>query len=67
MDRLEEDIKGHFIVIRLDIASDLGKHAREKSDGKLVPTFMVFDTSGAVVWRHSGSVPQLETILSLGP
>ena len=66
MDRLEENLKDDFVVIRLDIASDLGKHAREKYDGKLVPTFMVFDTSGTVVWRHSGSVPKLETILSLG-
>ena len=66
MDRLEEDLKDHFTVIRLDIASDLGKYARKKYDGKLVPTFMVFDTRGTVIWRHSGSVPQLETILSLG-
>ena len=65
MDRLEIRLKGHFLVIRLDVLSDVGKYVRQKYQGSVVPTFIVFDKGGKEVWRHSGSVPQLEKILLL--
>ena len=66
MDRLELGLTDHFLVIRLDVFSDVGKYVRQKHQGGLVPTFIVFDKGGNEVWRHSGSVPELETILLLG-
>ena len=65
MDRLELGLTDHFLVIRLDVLSNVGKYVRQKYQGGVVPTFMVFDKGGNEVWRHSGSVPQLETILLL--
>ena len=66
MDRLELELTDHFLVIRLDVLSDVGKYVRQKYQGGVVPTFIVFDKAGNEVWRHSGSVPELETILLPG-
>ena len=65
MDRLEFNLKDDFFVVRLNISSDLGNYLFAKYRGIVVPTFIVFDKRGNEVWRHSGSVPSLETILSL--
>jgi hypothetical protein len=66
VDRLEVELTDHFLVIRLDVLSDVGKYVRQKYQGGVVPTFIVFDKAGNEVWRHSGSVPELETILLPG-
>ena len=66
MDRLELGLTDHFLVIRLDVLSDVGKYVRQKYQRGVVPTFIVFDKGGTEVWSHSGSVPELETILRLG-
>jgi thioredoxin-related protein len=66
VDRLEVELTDHFLVIRLDVLSDVGKYVRQKYHGGVVPTFIVFDKGGNEVWRHSGSVPELETILLPG-
>ena len=66
MDRLEVELTDDFLVIRLDVLSDLGKYVRDKYQGGVVPIFIAFDKQGNEVWRHSGSVPELETILLLG-
>ena len=65
MDRLEFNLKDDFLVVRLNVSSDLGKNTLVKYRGRVVPTFIVFDKRGNEIWRHSGSVPSLETILSL--
>ena len=60
------ELKDHFIVARLDVGSNIGGHVRKQYQGGIVPTFIVFDRSGTEVWRKSGSVPLLKTILALG-
>ena len=54
-----------WLVIRLDVGSQLGDYARRQYQGGLVPGFVVFDAHGAVAWRHGGSVPKLDTLLSV--
>ena len=66
MDRLEIGLTDHFLVIRLDVLSDVGKYVRQKHQGGVVPTFIVFDKGGNEIWRYSGAVPKLKTILLLG-
>ena len=65
MDRLEDQLSERFHFIRLNVSSGVGKHIRQKYQGGLVPTFIVFDQRGHEVWRHSGSVPSLDSILAL--
>ncbi len=47
------------------MTSNVGQRIRQRYRGGVVPTFIVFDIGGNEVWRHSGSVPKLETILRL--
>ena len=65
MDRLESKLKDDFLVVRLNIHSDLGKYVFVKYRGGGVPTYIVLDKLGNEVWRQTGSVPSLDTILSL--
>ena len=65
MDRLEHKLKNHFLVIRVDVSSDLGKYISKKYQRGVVPTFIVFDKGGNEVWRHSGDVPKPENLLDL--
>ena len=58
-------LKDHFRMLRLDIGSDLGQYVRGKYQGGVVPTFIAFDKRGDEVWRQTGGVPSLGTILSL--
>ena len=66
MDRLEAELEDDFAVIRIDVASQLGSYVRQKYDGGFVPLFLIIDRKGAVVFRHSGTVPRQEDIVSLG-
>ena len=65
MDRLESSLKGHLLVIRLDINSPMGKYVRQKYSNLFVPGFIVIDKMGNEVWRIAGIVPSVKTILSL--
>ena len=65
MDRLESHLIHKFVVVRLDIGSRVGATVRDRYRTGVVPTFIVFDEDGREVWRLSGSVPRLNTILSL--
>ncbi|SVA51919.1 uncharacterized protein METZ01_LOCUS104773, partial [marine metagenome] len=66
VDRLEAELEADFAVIRIDVASELGSYVRQKYDGGLVPLFLIIDRKGALVFRHSGTVPRQEDIISLG-
>jgi len=63
--RLTNELDKEFVVIRANIGSELGMNIRESLDVRLVPTFMVLNTSGQEIWRSSVMVPAVETILSL--
>ena len=65
MDRLESNLEDDFLVVRLNVHSDLGKYVFVKYRGRAVPTYIVLDKRGNEVWRQTGSVPSLATILSL--
>ena len=65
VDRLESNLEDDFLVVRLNVHSDLGKYVFVKYRGRAVPTYIVLDKRGNEVWRQTGSVPSLATILSL--
>ncbi len=65
VDRLESSLKGHLLVIRLDVNSPMGKYVRQKYSNLFVPGFIVIDKMGNEVWRIVGIVPAVKTILSL--
>ena len=65
MDRLENQLGDEYVVVRFDIGSEIGKYVRSKYNANVTPTFIVFNTDGNLVWKKSGQVPSLQTILSL--
>lgn len=61
MDGLEADLKGRAAVLRLDLLSSVGREAAALYGVKAVPTILVFDGDGALVFRETG-MPDAETI-----
>ncbi len=51
VDRLENKLKGSWVIIRLDVRSDLGAILKEEYKATLVPTFLVFDIIGTELMR----------------
>lgn len=51
---IEKDLEGTARVIRLDIASDLGRAAAGRHGVTSVPTTLVLDGGGDVVHRETG-------------
>ena len=65
VDRLENQLGDEYVVVRFDISSEIGKYVRSKYNANVTPTFIVFNTDGDLVWKRSGQVPSLQTILSI--
>ena len=64
VDRLEVQLGQKLIFVRLEVQSRVGKILYDKYDGKLVPTFIIFDQSGAI--RHiTNGVPDHSLINSM--
>lgn len=65
MDRLELEAGDKVLVMRFNVATDLGKDIRQTYNLGIVPTFILFDKNGKEVLRQTGTVPKLRKILSL--
>lgn len=51
VDRLEDKLEGTWVIVRLDVQSDLGAILKEEYKATLVPTFLVFDVKGEELMR----------------
>lgn len=65
VDKLESNIEETFVVIRLNVMSDLGSYVRGEYDTGLVPSFLFFDRRGNEIWRYNGGVPDLQKVIDL--
>ncbi len=65
IDDLEQELNKMSKVIRVNVTSELGEYLRSEHNSGLVPSFLVFDRGGKEIWRHNGSVPDLDMINSL--
>ncbi|MBI5960541.1 MAG: hypothetical protein HY866_17510 [Chloroflexi bacterium] len=61
MDRLEDDLDGQAVVLRLDFTSQVGRDSARMYNVKIVPTLLVFDGRGQVVHRQTG-MPDTDAI-----
>ena len=48
VDRLEAQLDEKLIFVRLEVQSHVGKILYSKYEGKLVPTFIIFDQFGSI-------------------
>jgi thioredoxin-related protein len=59
VDGIEQQYKGHLVVIRLDVQSNTGRTLAPLYGFQYTPTFIFFDASGKELWR---SIGQLDTV-----
>jgi thioredoxin-related protein len=57
VDGIEEDLRGFAHVLRIDIATPLGRELVGRYGLDLTPTFILFDARGQIVSRLSGVAP----------
>jgi thiol-disulfide isomerase/thioredoxin len=55
VDGLEREFEGKAYVVRVELGSSAGRELGPRYDIDTVPSFVVFDRSGKVVFRRNGS------------
>tara|TARA_B110000438_G_C15633434_1_gene572032 strand:+ start:669 stop:881 length:213 start_codon:yes stop_codon:yes gene_type:complete len=64
VDRLEDKLEGTWVIVRLDVQSDLGAILKEEYKATLVPTFLVFDVKGEELMRVN-RVPTYQELIGI--
>jgi len=68
VDRLEREFEGDAFVVRVELSSVPGIELGHRYDIDTVPSFVVFDRDGDIVFRRNGSagvpVKELRAALS---
>lgn len=54
VDRLEQELSGTAKVLRIDVMSQTGLALAQEYGVRAVPTFIVFDGKGQVVYAQAG-------------
>ena len=62
VDRLERDLEGEALVVRLNVLDAVGREVMQAYGVTLVPTFLVFDGAGNLIFRQGGTFPDVGTI-----
>lgn len=62
MDRLERDLEGQAMVLRLNVLDAAGQDVMRAYGVYLVPTFLVFDGTGNLLFSQGGTLPDVGTI-----
>ena len=64
VDRLEDKLEGTWVIVRLDVQSDLGAILKEEYKATLVPTFLVFDVKGEELMRVN-RIPTYQELIGI--
>lgn len=56
MSRLERDLEGRAVVLRLDLLSGVGREAARNYGVKAVPAMVVFNRQGQIVLKQTGMI-----------
>jgi thioredoxin-related protein len=56
VDGLERELTGRAQVVRLDIMSAIGRRAALNYGASGLPTFLLFDGQGQIVYRQAGLI-----------
>ncbi|MBN1177939.1 MAG: hypothetical protein JXD18_01925 [Anaerolineae bacterium] len=63
MDRIETELEGRAEVVRLSVMSDVGGTLARRYGVRGVPTLVVIDGAGQVVYAEAG-IPDQEAIIA---
>ena len=55
VDNLEKDLAGEATILRIDFLSEVGRSTARQYDVKIIPTILVLDPYGQVIFRQTGS------------
>ncbi|MBZ0319754.1 MAG: thioredoxin family protein [Anaerolineae bacterium] len=55
VDNLEKDLAGQATVLRIDFLSEVGRSTARQYEVKIIPTILVLDPYGGVVFRQTGT------------
>lgn len=55
VDGLEDEYEGRAVVLRADLRSETGREVAGRYGIDVVPSFVVFDASGEVVFSENGT------------
>ncbi len=58
MDGLERELAGRARVVRLNVAEEPGRRARERFETGKVPAIILLDGAGHEVYRTEGKLPR---------
>ena len=62
MNGLERELEGRALVVRLNVAEEPGRRARERFETEKVPSIILLDGSGREVYRTEGKLPRRQQI-----
>ncbi|MBI5928833.1 MAG: thioredoxin family protein [Chloroflexi bacterium] len=54
VDGLEKDLQGEATVLRIDFLSEVGRSTARQFGVKIIPTILVFDPNGQIIFRQTG-------------
>ena len=67
MDRLEADLSEQADVVRVDVATQVGSALAERYSVQAVPTLLVLDGAGQVVYSQPGLPDRAAIEAAIGP
>lgn len=56
VDGVERELAGQMQVVRLDVMSTIGRQAAHNYGASALPTFLLFDGRGQIVYRQAGLI-----------
>lgn len=54
VDRLQRELEGQADVLRIDVMSRVGNALAQRYGVRAVPTFLVFDGQGEIIYAQAG-------------
>jgi thioredoxin-related protein len=65
VDGIEKDLKGKAEVVRLNMMSKVGREAASRYGVPAVPTILILDTDGKLIYRHTGMPDRREVVAQI--
>jgi thiol-disulfide isomerase/thioredoxin len=65
VDGIEKDLKGKAEVVRLNLLSKVGREAASRYGIRGVPTILILDPDGEVIYRHTGRPNRHEVVAQI--
>jgi thioredoxin-like negative regulator of GroEL len=62
VDGLEQTLQGKLTVARVDVTTDDGEVVAQKYGVRAIPTYVLVDAQGTILYRKTGGRPDVEEV-----